>query len=64
MIFESWLLVFIMLTKAGEIETHEVDSFTSLEKCFEAMEVIVYEAGDPEPFNWDFVCLEDIRDRT
>ena len=53
-----WILVFIMLTPTGEIETHEVDFFGNIDECFQTADDLVMSADDSRPWNWDFVCLE------
>lgn len=53
-----WVLVFIMLTPTGEIETHEVDFFGNIDECFQTADDLVMSADDSRPWNWDFVCLE------
>lgn len=53
-----WVLVFIMLTPTGEIETHEVDFFGNIDECFQTADNLVMSADDSRPWNWDFVCLE------
>lgn len=53
-----WLLVYIVLTSTGEIETHKIDLFGSLDECMYTVEEIVDRAGNPRPWNWEFTCLE------
>jgi len=53
-----WVLVFVMLTSTGEIETHEVDFFGNIDECFQTADELVMSADDSRPWNWDFVCLE------
>ena len=55
---ELWVLVFVMLTPTGEIQTHEVDFFGNIDDCFITAEELVMSADDSRPWNWDFVCLE------
>lgn len=53
-----WLLVFVMLSPTGEVETHEVDIFGTIDACFQTADELVMSADDSRPWNWDFVCLE------
>ena len=52
-----WVLVFIQLTTTGVV-TQEIDIYGDMDECYVAAEDIIIKAGDPEPWNWDFVCLE------
>ena len=55
---ELWVLVLVMLTSTGEIQTHEVDFFGNIDDCFYASEELMLSADDTQPWNWDLVCLE------
>ena len=63
-IVEPFLLVFVALLPTGQIDTTIVSEHASMEECFYAMDKFVIESGvDDYPMNWDFVCLEDIRNK-
>jgi hypothetical protein len=53
-----WLLVYIVLTPTGDVETHKIDLFGSLDECMYTVEEIVEQAENPRPWNWEFTCLE------
>lgn len=55
---ELWVMVFVGLMPDGSVETAQVDMYGTLDDCMMAVEEIVIDAGDPKPWNWDFVCLE------
>lgn len=58
----TFLLVFIGLPESGEFQTAIIESYDSLEECYIAMDNFVEHSGVPdEPWNWDLVCLEDVR---
>lgn len=58
----SWVLIFVMLTESGELNHTELDRFNSMDSCFEAVQNYIDSIGeDPRPWNWDMLCLEDIR---
>tara|TARA_B100000900_G_scaffold190335_1_gene161244 strand:- start:229 stop:429 length:201 start_codon:yes stop_codon:yes gene_type:complete len=65
MILNEFLLVFIFLQPTGNIDTVVLDSFPDLHSCYIAMDQVVASSGmiESEPMNWDFVCLEDIRNK-
>ena len=44
-----WILVFIMLTPTGEIETHEVDFFGNIDECFQTPDDLLIEEDDSIP---------------
>ena len=62
----EFFLVFIFLQPNGVIDTVVLDQYPDMESCYIAMDAYVVASGilDEPPFNWDFVCLEDIRTKT
>lgn len=59
----KWFLIFIMLSSNGTVETVILNQYDTQESCWEQAD-LYYEQGPLEnaPLNWDFVCLEDIRE--
>lgn len=53
-----WLMVFVALLPDGSVTTTKMDMYGTLDECLMTAEDIVMEAGDPQPWNWEFVCLE------
>lgn len=48
-----------MLTPTGEFYNEKIDSFDNMDDCYYTMEEIASQFPDNEPWNWDFVCLQD-----
>ena len=55
----NWILFFVMLTPTGEFYNEKIDSFDNMDDCYYTMEEIASQFPDNEPWNWDFVCLQD-----
>lgn len=53
-----WMMVFVGLLPDGTVTTTKMDLYGTLDECMYAIEEIVIDAGDPRPWNWEFVCLE------
>lgn len=55
----SWVLFFVMITSDGEFVNRGIGSYATVDECFYAMDEYVAQLPDEEPYNWDFVCLQD-----
>lgn len=62
---EAWVLVFVAMLPNGVIDTVIVDEFSRMEACYMAMDDFVVNSSMDETLamNWEFVCLEDIREQ-
>ena len=61
----KWVLVFIMLTPSGELVHDTIDTYDTIDECMISMDDIIFSNGydEIEPYNCDFIFLQDVRHR-
>ena len=61
----KWVMIFVLMTPAGEFRFTELDSYNTLDECMWALDDAIIDGRFDEikPLNWEFMCLEDVRER-